>query len=67
MANNSLERYTHYYERWATNQTFALVCHIVSLSHKEMFLSLCTCSSQSEDLFGRLKYFFSELTVVFRV
>lgn len=28
MAKNSLERYTHYYERWATNQS---VCTRLSL------------------------------------
>ena len=37
MAKNSLERYTHYYERWATNQlvgtvslpsTFSSIVHI---------------------------------------
>jgi len=28
MAKNSLERYTHYYERWATNQS---VCKFLSI------------------------------------
>ena len=30
MAKNSLERYTHYYERWATNQSVCITCEIYS-------------------------------------
>ncbi|KAJ6982840.1 hypothetical protein NC653_025833 [Populus alba x Populus x berolinensis] len=30
MAKNSLERYTHYYERWATNQSVNLCCVLFS-------------------------------------
>lgn len=26
MAKNSLERYTHYYERWAANQSVSIEC-----------------------------------------
>lgn len=29
MAKNSLERYTHYYERWATNQSVGAVFKII--------------------------------------
>lgn len=43
MAKNSLERYTHYYERWATNQS---VCFLFP-AHKriifrEIFLNICS-------------------------
>ena len=30
MAKNSLERYTHYYERWATNQSVCITLEICS-------------------------------------
>jgi hypothetical protein len=45
MAKNSLERYTHYYERWATNESVSLrlvewaVCACIFL------FSVCICKS----------------------
>jgi len=40
MAKNSLERYTHYYERWASNQSVRLPLHT--------FFLFCLVSSVSE-------------------
>ena len=40
MAKNSLERYTHYYERWATNQSVCtcLVYHSLSVYDWGLFV-----------------------------
>ena len=35
MAKNSLERYTHYYERWASNQTVCTIFLYLSLKTLE--------------------------------
>ena len=42
MAKNSLERYTHYYERWATNQSVCLSFpdHTLFLLHGHYFSNL---------------------------
>ena len=48
MAKNSLERYTHYYERWASNQT---VCTFL------YFLCLRRFCSSSSFIFFLLHYF----------
>lgn len=53
MAKNSLERYTHYYERWASNQ---LVC--ANFSNLSLFNILCNGSLY---LFGWLLLVFSSL------
>lgn len=44
MAKNSLERYTHYYERWATNQSvWILSLYLVSF---ELVLSVLIEAAQ---------------------
>lgn len=37
MAKNSLERYTHYYERWATNQLVSTGLALVFEEDKPLF------------------------------
>ncbi|KAK7855269.1 putative e3 ubiquitin-protein ligase ari7 [Quercus suber] len=45
MAKNSLERYTHYYERWASNQSVYIIFSL---------LSLCNCNSVTRNYFENL-------------
>lgn len=46
MAKNSLERYTHYYERWATNQSVWIVGYSLYLVSFELVLSLLIEAAQ---------------------
>jgi hypothetical protein len=43
MAKNSLERYTHYYERWASNQTVCIMLTLLmseDVSRSSLLISL---------------------------
>jgi hypothetical protein len=45
MAKNSLERYTHYYERWATNESVSLRLVEWAVCAYNFLFSVCICNS----------------------